>query len=141
MSTLRASVDRGEVAGPAYFADSARAATPLSAAKLRWSTREADRRGTGCAPRCPPCCRARPPSSTSPRLTTVADLIRAGSPELPPKRPSPKREPALQPVAQSSPTSVLMDQADTVKITDCSERSRVIFLRSAGNGEDVSQAS
>ena len=67
----------------------------------------------------------------------LADLIpRRLAPELPPKPPEPKRELRFNPVTAEFAKSVLMDQAELVKIVDLLwERKQVIFYGPPGTGK------
>ena len=137
LTPMRASVYLGEVAGPAYFADSAAPHSNLRR-KVRWFDPAEPIEGNRLRAPVPALLQSQAyVVDLTEAYDQLADLIpRRLAPELPPKPPEPKRELRFNPVTTEFADSVLMDQAELVKITDLLwERKQIIFYGPPGTGK------
>jgi 5-methylcytosine-specific restriction enzyme B len=137
LTPMRGGVYLGEVAGPAYFADSAAPHSNLRR-KVRWIDPAEPIEGNRLRAPVPALLQSQAyVVDLTEAYDQLADLIpRRLTPELPPKPSEPKRELRLNPVTTEFADSVLMDQAELVKITDLLwERKQVIFYGPPGTGK------
>ena len=137
LTPMRGGVYLGEVAGPAYFADSAAPHSNLRR-KVRWFDPAEPIEGNRLRAPVPALLQSQAyVVDLTEAYDQLADLIpRRLAPELPPKPPEPKRELRFNPVTTEFADSVLMDQAELVKITDLLwERKQVIFYGPPGTGK------
>ena len=137
LTPMRGGVYLGEVDGPAYFADSAAPHSNLRR-KVRWIDPAEPIEGNRLRAPVPALLQSQAyVVDLTEAYEQLADLIpRRLAPELPPKPPEPKRELRFNPVTTEFADSVLMDQAELVKITDLLwERKQVIFYGPPGTGK------
>jgi 5-methylcytosine-specific restriction enzyme B len=135
-STL-GSVYLGEVAGPARFMDSAAPHSNLRR-KVRWFNPGDPIDGSRLRAPVPALLQSQAyVVDLTEAYDQLSDLIpRRLAPELPPKPPEPKRELRFNAVTAEFAASVLMDQADLVRIVDLLwERKQVIFYGPPGTGK------
>jgi 5-methylcytosine-specific restriction enzyme B len=127
----------GEVTGPARFLDSAASHSNLRR-KVRWFDADEPIEGNKLRAPVPALLQSQAyVVDLTEAYDQLADLIPRGlTPELPVKPPEPKRELGFNPVTAEFARSVLMDQAELVKIVDLLwERKQVIFYGPPGTGK------
>ena len=137
LTPMRGGVYLGEVAGSAYFADSAAPHSNLRR-KVRWIDPAEPIEGTRLRAPVPALLQSQAyVVDLTEAYDQLADLIPPRlAPELPPKPPEPKRELRFNAVTTEFADSMLMDQAELVKITDLLwERKQVIFYGPPGSGK------
>ena len=137
LTPLRDGVHLGELAGPAYLMESDAPHSNLRR-KVRWFNPAEPIDGNRLRAPVPALLQSQAyVVNLTEAYDQIADLIpRPLAPELPPKPPEPKRELHFNAVTTEFAKTVLMDEADLVRIVDLFwERKQVIFYGPPGTGK------